>query len=212
MPAASNQRDCATVASGMSELADDKDLVARLRARDDGAFEQLVRRTTGSLLATARRFVRSEEDARDAVQSAFVRAIQALPKFRQESRLSTWLHRILVNECLMRLRRRHDEVELDDTLLPAFQADGHQLQPSTDWSESAEAALQRSETKAIVQAAIDQLPDTYRTVLMLRDIEELEPAEAAELLGISTNVLKVRLHRARQALRTLLERQLGGQP
>jgi RNA polymerase sigma-70 factor (ECF subfamily) len=194
----------------MSAFADDADFVARLQAGDNGAFEQLVRRTTGPLLATARRFVRNEDDARDAVQSAFVRALQALPKFRQESRLSTWLHRILVNECLMRLRRRHDDVELDEELLPAFQADGHQLQPSTDWSESAEAAIERRETSAIVQAAIDQLPETYRTVLILRDIEELTPAEAAEMLGISTNTLKVRLHRARQALRTLLQRQFGG--
>jgi RNA polymerase sigma-70 factor (ECF subfamily) len=194
----------------MSLYADDAELVARLRAGDEGAFEQLVRRTTGSLLATARRFVRSEEDARDVVQSAFVRAFQALPKFRQESRLSTWLHRIVVNESLGRLRRRHDDVELDENLLPRFVADGHQVQPTTDWSDSAEAALQRSETRAIVQAAIDQLPDSYRTVLMLRDIEEVEAPEAAEMLGITTNLLKVRLHRARQALRTLLERQLGG--
>jgi RNA polymerase sigma-70 factor (ECF subfamily) len=194
----------------MSLYADDAELVARLRAGDEGAFEQLVRRTTGSLLATARRFVRSEDDARDVVQSAFVRAFQALPKFRQESRLSTWLHRIVVNESLGRLRRRHDVVELDDNLLPRFVADGHQVQPTTDWSDSAEAALQRSETKAIVQAAIDQLPDSYRTVLMLRDIEEVEAPEAAEMLGITTNLLKVRLHRARQALRTLLERQFGG--
>jgi RNA polymerase sigma-70 factor, ECF subfamily len=190
--------------------ADDAELVARLRAGDDGAFEQLVRRTTGSLLATARRFVRSEDDARDAVQSAFIRAFQALPKFRQEARLSTWLHRILVNECLQRLRRRHDDVELDAELLPRFVADGHQVQPTTDWSDSAEAALERSETRAMVQDAIDQLPDSYRTVLMLRDIEEVDAPEAAEILGISTNLLKVRLHRARQALRTLLERQFGG--
>lgn len=197
----------------MSVLADDANFVARLRAGDNTAFEELVRGTTASLLATARRFLRNDEDARDAVQSSFVQAFQALPRFRAQSRISTWLHRIVINESLQRLRKKtHEEVELDEELLPRFAADGHQTPAATDWTDSAEAALERQETAAIVQAAIDRLPEAYRTVLMLRDIEELDAAEAAKMLGITTNLLKVRLHRARQALRTLLERELGGAP
>jgi len=190
---------------------DEPQLVARLRAGEESAFEQLVRSTSGRLLAAARRLLRNEEDARDAVQSAFIRAFQSLSRFREESRLSTWLHRILVNEALMRLRSRaRGEEESIDGLLPTFIADGHQTRDTVDWSETADKALERAETSALINRAIDQLPESYRTVLVMRDLEEMSTAEAAELLGVSTNVIKVRLHRARQALRTLLEREFGG--
>lgn len=185
--------------------------MARLRAGEESAFEQLVRSTSGRLLATARRLLRNDEEARDAVQSAFIRAFQSLSRFREESRLSTWLHRILINEALMRLRSRpKQEEESIDDLLPTFVSDGHQTRDTIDWSDTAEAALERAETSAIVNRAIDRLPESYRTVLLLRDIEELSNGEIAEKLGLSTNAVKVRVHRARQALRTLLEKEFGG--
>jgi len=190
---------------------DEPQLVARLRAGEESAFEQLVRSTSGRLLAAARRLLRNEEDARDAVQSAFIRAFQSLSRFREESRLSTWLHRILVNEALMKLRSRaRGEEESIDPLLPTFVADGHQTRDTVDWSESADKALERAETRALINRAIDQLPESYRTVLVMRDLEEMNTAEVAEMLGVSANVIKVRLHRARQALRTLLEHEFGG--
>ena len=189
---------------------DEPALVARLRAGEESAFEQLVRLNSGRLLATARRLLRNEEDARDAVQSAFIRAFQSLGRFREESRLSTWLHRILVNEALMKLRSRKPDEESIDDLLPSFLEDGHQVRETVDWSDLADKALERAETVALVDRLIEQLPESYRTVLVLRDIEGMSNAEIAEMLGISTNLVKVRLHRARQALRTLLERELGG--
>jgi RNA polymerase sigma-70 factor (ECF subfamily) len=191
-------------------VLDEPTLVARLRAGEESAFEQLVRSTSGRLLATARRLLRNEEDARDAVQSAFIRAFQSLGRFRQESRLSTWLHRILVNEALMRLRSRKSSEESIDDLLPSFQEDGHQVRETADWSDLADKSLERAETAEMVNRLIEQLPESYRTVLVLRDIEGMSNAEIAEMLGISTNLVKVRLHRARQALRTLIERELGG--
>jgi RNA polymerase sigma-70 factor, ECF subfamily len=196
----------------MSEMtADEPQLVARLRAGEESAFEQLVRATSGRLLAAARRLLRNEEDARDAVQSAFVRAFQSLSRFREESRLSTWLHRILINEALMRLRsKRPDEEGSIDELLPTFKEDGHQTRDTIDWSESAERALERAETAALVNRLIAKLPYSYRTVLVMRDIEGLTNSEIAGVLGISSNLVKVRVHRARQALRTLLEREFGG--
>jgi RNA polymerase sigma-70 factor (ECF subfamily) len=192
-----------------SLVLDEPQLIARLRAGEESAFEQLVRSTSGKLLASARRILRNEDDARDAVQSAFIRAFQSLSRFREEARISTWLHRILVNEALMRLRSRATAEGSIDELLPTFLQDGHQTRDTIDWSESAEAALVRAETAAVVRRLIDQLPETYRTVLLLRDIEEMTNAEIAEMLGVSKNVVKVRVHRARQALRALLEREFG---
>jgi RNA polymerase sigma-70 factor (ECF subfamily) len=197
----------------MTQLTfDEPELIARLRAGEESAFEQLVRATSGRLLATARRFLRNDEDARDAVQSAFIRAFQSLSRFRQESSISTWLHRILVNEALMRLRsRRKREEESVDDLLPSFIEDGHQTRDTVDWTENAETAMERAETSELVRRKIDELPESYRTVLVMRDLEEMSNSEIAEALGISVNLVKVRLHRARQALRTLLERQFGGE-
>jgi RNA polymerase sigma-70 factor, ECF subfamily len=190
-------------APGVTEDA----LVARLRAGDEAAFELVVRREGGRLLAVARRFLRNEDDARDAVQEAFLSAFRSIATFAQGSRFSTWLHRILINVCLMKLRstRRRAEGSIED-LLPKFAEDGHQIDhPTPGWEGSAEELLQRSETRVIVRRTIEQLPDTYRSVLLLRDIEELTTEEVARLLGVTENAVKIRLHRARQALRTLLE-------
>jgi RNA polymerase sigma-70 factor, ECF subfamily len=193
-----------------SLVIDEPQLLARLRAGEESAFEQLVRSTGGRLLAAARRLLRNEEDARDAVQSAFIRAFQSLPRFREESRLSTWLYRILVNEALMRLRSKKGKEESIEELLPSFVEDGHQVRDTVDWSDAADKALERAETAAMVNRLIDQLPESYRNVLVMRDIEGMSNGEIAEMLGVTTNVIKVRVHRARQALRTLLERELGG--
>src|SRR6185369_4687226 len=150
-----------------------------------------------------------EEDARDAVQDAFVSAFKSIDSFKAGSTLATWLHRIVVNSALMRLRtqRRHPEEEIDD-LLPKFKADGHQVRDSIDWSESAEEMIAREETREQVRRAIDMLPETHRVILIMRDIEEMTTEEVAAALGITTTAAKVRLHRARQALRTLLDRDL----
>jgi len=181
--------------------------LARLREGDGSAFEWLVREHGGRLLSVARRFLRDEEDARDAVQDTFLSAYRSIGDFAGGSQLSTWLHRIAINACLMRLRtrRRKPEERIDD-LLPRFAADGHQENhPTLPWEGSAETLIERSQTRAIVRQAIDRLPDPYRTVLLLRDIEEISTGEAARLLGVTENAVKIRLHRARQALRTLLE-------
>jgi RNA polymerase sigma-70 factor (ECF subfamily) len=191
--------------------ADDAALVAKLRNGDSGAFEQLVRRDTPRLLRVARRFFDSEEDARDAVQDAFVAAFRSIRDFESSSLLSTWLHRIVINACLMKLRSRRRKPEEDiEQYLPRFLEDGHQVESSTAWSESAETMLERTETRHLVRDAIARLPETYRVVLTLRDIEELTNDEAAEILGISPNAVKIRLHRGRQALRTLLDPHMRG--
>ena len=180
-------------------------LVNRLQRGDEAAFEELVRRHGGRLLSVARRFLGGSEDAQDAVQEAFIKAFKAIHTFEERAQLQTWLHRILVNTALMKLRerRRRPEESIDD-LLPTFTTDGHQAVESREWSD---ALLERKETAGIVRDAIARLPEPYRVVLVLRDLEERDTAETARLLGMTTTAVKVRLHRARQALRTLLDRE-----
>lgn len=193
-------------ASPATPADDDARLVARLRAGDPAAYEEVVRAYGPRLLAVATRFMRNPDDARDALQDGFLSAFRAIRTFTGEARLSTWLHRIVVNAALMKLRsrRRAPETSIED-LLPAFREDGHQAEPAAAWHDDSHEALERDERRALVRRAIDELPESYRTVLILRDIEELDTAETAQLLGITDNAVKIRLHRARQALRTLLD-------
>lgn len=192
----------ATVERGNEEQA----LLAALRGGDDRAYERLVNEHGGRMLAVARRMLRNDEEARDALQEAFLLAFRGLPRFAGQSRLGTWLHRIVVNASLMKLRsRRAHPEEPIEPLLPTFLDDGHSAVSYGDWPESADLLLERSEIRERVRASIDRLPDTYRTVLLLRDIEEMDTGEVATALGITPNAVKIRLHRARQALRELLD-------
>lgn len=187
---------------------DESSLVQALKAGDPAAFETLVRLHGGRMLSVARRFVANEEDARDVVQDAFVSAFRSIDRFEGQAKLSTWLHRITVNTALMKLRsRRRRPEESIEPLLPAFAEDGHHAAPIVEWPE-AEDLLHRKQTAARVRAAIDRLPEGYRTVLLLRDIEELTTEETARMLDLTINAVKIRLHRARLALRTLLDADL----
>jgi RNA polymerase sigma-70 factor (ECF subfamily) len=192
--------------SRFAEPLDEATLLARLRAGDGDAFEACVRAYCGRLLAVARRILRNEEDVRDAVQDAFLSAFKGIARFQGQSSLGTWLHRIAVNAALGRLRsqQRHPEQSIED-LLPHFGEGEHQIDPPAPWKATSETILQREESRELVRRCIGQLPETYRTVLLLRDIEGLDTEEAARALGTSTGVVKTRLHRARQALRFLLD-------
>jgi RNA polymerase sigma-70 factor (ECF subfamily) len=196
----------ASAAGHQADEHDDPQLVAALRAGDLTAFEKIVREHARPLLAVARRLLRNDDDAREAVQDAFVSAFRSCGRFEGSSRISTWLHRIVVNACLMRLRtqRRRVEVSIDDWL-PRFLPDGHHEASFIDWSNAAHAMIEQEETCALVRRCIDQLPDAYRTVLLMHDIEGIPVHEVATALDISSNAVHIRLHRARQALRTLLD-------
>jgi RNA polymerase sigma-70 factor (ECF subfamily) len=177
-----------------------------VRAGEAAACEELVRRYGGRMLAVARRLLRSAEDSADAVQDAFLAGFRSLDQFEGKSSLGTWLHRIVVNTCLMKLRSRSRRRDVPiDALLPAFDETGHHARPVQPWQEQGLSRLARDETRAQVRACIDRLPEPYRTVLLLRDIEELDTEQTAQQLGVSHGAVKTRLHRARQALRTLLE-------
>jgi RNA polymerase sigma-70 factor (ECF subfamily) len=180
-------------------------LVERIRSGDDRACEQFVRQFGPRMLAVARRFFpRCEEDANDAVQDAFISAFAALQRFEGKSAMNTWLHRIVSNACLMKLRKNRPEESIEP-LLPSFAADGHHAQPPRQWADDAAQAAEQEEVRVKIRECIDRLPESYRAVLLLRDIEEFDTKETARLLSCTPNNVKVRLHRARQALRTLLE-------
>ena len=183
----------------------DSVLLERLREGDDEACAHLVGRHAPRMLAVARRLLQSEEDGADAVQDSFLSAFRSLGSFSGNSSLATWLHRITVNSCLMKLRSRsrRRDIPLDD-LLPAIDENGR-YSPSGMGEETAHSRLARDETRSLVRACIDRLPEAYRRVLVLRDIEELDTDETARQLGMTAGAVKTCLHRARQALRTLLD-------
>jgi len=181
-------------------------LLARLRAGDGSAYDDLVRAYSPRMLAVTRRILNSEEDAKDAVQDAFLSAFRGLATFEGGALLSTWLHRIAVNAALMKLRTRRRKPERSiEPLLPVYQEDGHHAETFQDWNLPVDKAMMRAEDRAVVRQCIGELPENYRTVLILRDIEELDTEETAARLGLTPNAVKIRLHRARQALRTLLD-------
>ena len=187
-------------------VLDEQALLRGLRERRADAFETLVRTYTPRLLAVARRMMPTDEDARDVVQDAFLNAFRSIDRFEGQSKVSTWLHRIVVNAALMKLRtRRRKPEESLEPLLPSFKESGGHMDKFTQWDEAADQLAEREETRQVVRDAILSLPDTYREVLILRDIEEMSTDETARSLDITPNAVKIRLHRARLALRTLLD-------
>jgi RNA polymerase sigma-70 factor, ECF subfamily len=188
----------------------DRQLLKALQGGDEQAFELLVRVYGGRMLAVARRFVRNDEDAQDIVQTAYLNAFRSVGQFEGHCLVSTWLHRIVVNTALMKLRsrRRKPETSIDE-LLPSFQDDGHHVEQFSDWCAPADELMERDQTRAMVRSCIDRLPENYREVLILRDIEELSTEESALMLSMTPTAVKVRLHRARQALSTLLRHEFA---
>jgi RNA polymerase sigma-70 factor (ECF subfamily) len=185
--------------------SDELGLVAELRAGKPAAFERLVREYGPAMRAVARRLLKNDEDADDALQEAFLAAFRAVARFESRSSLGTWLHRIAVNAALMKLRGKSERAQEDvDELLPQFVGLGVFAEAQTRWCELPEDPVVRAELCDGVRAAIDDLPEAYRSALLLRDIEGLSNEELAEHFGVTVNAAKIRVHRARQALRTLL--------
>ncbi len=175
-------------------------------------LEPFVRSNTAWMLAVAVRILQDKGHAEDAVQVAFTKILTNIDGFEGRSALKTWMHRIVVNEALMILRKikRRQEQSIDG-LMPEFDGSGCRVEFVLTETETPEELLEKAQTSRAVSAAINQLPDPYRIVLCLRDIEELSTLEVCEMLDISEANVKVRLHRARAALKKLLEPVLKGQ-
>jgi RNA polymerase sigma-70 factor (ECF subfamily) len=165
-----------------------------------------VSRYGGRLLGVARGILRDGQAAEDCLQDIFVQAYLHIDSFQERSALPTWLHRIAVNAALVRLRSRRRRAEEPlENLLPAFDEYGHR-EPLGKPSVDPEDMTARAEEIARVREAVDRLPDSYRLVLLLRDFEGLSTGETAEALETTAGAVKLRLHRARAALKTLIER------
>lgn len=178
---------------------------------DAAAIEALVREHAGWMLALCQRLLGEKALAEDGVQDAMINAFCKLPQLEDPLALKAWLYRVTLNSCLAILRRRKkQEAELPGGTLPEFDENGCRIEPVWTRFESPEDLLNRNETRSMVLDKIAELPEKYRLLILLRDIEELSTAETAELLGLSQSNAKVRLHRARSALKKLLEPLLRG--
>ena len=186
-------------------------LVAQARLGDELAIRKLIKANNQRLFRVARGVVRDDAEAEDVVQAAYVAAFTKLDGFREDARFSTWLTRIALNEALGRVRRRRPTTELD-TLDQDGAADGgwtEQL-PISLMPLAADSEISRSEMRHLIEDAIDSLPEAFRLVFILRDVEGLSQLETAAQLGLKVETVKTRLHRARQALRANIEEKVQG--
>jgi RNA polymerase sigma-70 factor (ECF subfamily) len=189
---------------------DEHQLVAAAKSGDVTAFEELVSRYERKIFRLTMNITRNREDAEDAMQDAFLKSYSHLKSFQGDSRFYTWLVRIAANEALMRLRkRRPNQFSLDEPI-----GGDEDLMPRElrDWGPGPEQRFAQTEMREILSSVIDELEPEYRTVFVLRDIEELSTEETADAVGISVPAVKSRLLRARLKLRQKLNRyfQQGG--
>ena len=195
----------------------DLSLVRRLREGDSAALEALMARYTDRVYRLACGITGSAADAEEVVQDVFLTLFRKAHTFEERAAVSSWIYRITVNTALIKRRGQRGQREVSiESLLPTFLPDGHRAgEPAllrTDWSQTAESELLAKETREIVQLAIHDLPDPYRTVVVLRDLEGLSSEQVAEVVGDSVPAVKSRLHRARMALREVLSRHLESRP
>lgn len=188
-------------------VQDDRTLLSRAQGGDMSAFEALVGRHEDKVYGLALRMTRSEADAAEITQDTFLSAYQHLAEFRGEAAFGSWVHRIAANNALMRLRRqRVVDIVSDDLAGPEFTDRGYLAEaPDTDWSRRADDKILDEELGRAIQEATDALPEGYREVFLLKDVEGLSYEEISEMVGISVPAVKSRLHRGRLALREAID-------
>jgi RNA polymerase sigma-70 factor (ECF subfamily) len=205
--------------------AEEADLLARLRAGDERAFESLVEQHHGTMIAVARTYVKTSEVAEEVVQEAWLHVLQGLDRFEGRSSLKTWILRILVNTAITRGGREARSVPFSSLALadeqePAVEPErfrppgeafaGHWSRYPGDWSSLPEEGLLGRETLEVVKRAIEELPDAQRAVIAMRDIAGFNAEEVCDALEVSAGHQRVLLHRARSRVRAALERHLDG--
>ncbi|GIU80240.1 MAG: RNA polymerase sigma factor [Bryobacteraceae bacterium] len=185
--------------------AGEGDLVERAKAGDMEAFAELVRRYERRIYRMARQITQNDEDAEDVLQESFLKAFEHLDSFQGQSKFYTWVTRIAVNESLMKLRKRKSDrtVSLDENIETDEEPIVREI---AVWDDTPESKYSQEELREILDRAIDSLKPIFRTVFILRDVEEMSTEETAEVLGLSVAAVKSRLLRARLQLRERLTR------
>lgn len=194
-----------TVTVTSQEPLSDQEVVARVLAGETSMFEIVMRRYNQRLYRVARAILRNDGEAEDVMQDAYVRAYEHLDQFAGRAKFSTWLTRIAVHEALARQRRGNRYQELE----PMSESDGDPMDSFASMALTPEEEVSNSEIRTLLEKAVEKLPDAYRTVFVLRDIENMTTTETADSLEISEENVKVRLHRARALLRKTLYDRAG---
>lgn len=186
----------------MPKKSDDQ-LVAELKHGDQSAFSELVARHQAKVYQLALKLTRNEADAEDVLQETFLRVYNRIETFRGEAAFSSWLYRIAANASFAKLgeRRKHEHADLDD-VHPEFEAG--LTQPVNDWSRQPDSVLMGKETLGMLEKAISELPEDFRVVVLLRDVQGLSNNQVADILNLTVAAVKSRLHRARLFLRKRL--------
>ena len=198
----------ATVAAAYGKLSD-PELAQRIASGDRDAFELLMRRHNQILYRTARSILKDDAEAEDAAQEAWLLAYRAIGNFRGDAKLSTWLVRIVVNEAISRRRKRSRGAEVIQ-LNGETQEDREAVEENVNQTlpEQPEHAARRAQTRRLLETKIDELPDAFRTVFVLRALEELSVEESAVALGIPEATVRSRFFRARALLREALSKEI----
>lgn len=195
-----------------AQADEDRELLAKAQAGDMAAFEELVERHRDQVFGLALRMTRSDADAAEITQDTFLSAFQHLSEFRGEAAFGSWVHRIAANHALMRLR--HSQVAQSahaELSTPEFNSRGSLLDYSeSDWSRRADEKALDAELRKAIEDATDRLPQGYREVFLLKDVEGLSYEEIAEITGDSVPAVKSRLHRARLSLRDAIDKFYNG--
>jgi len=192
------------VATSQEPLSDEE-VVTRVLAGETGMFEIIMRRYNQLLYRVARSILRNDGEAEDVMQDAYVRAYEHLGQFAAKAKFSTWLTRIAVHEALSRQRRGNRYQELE----PMSEREGDPMDRFASLAPDPEQQASNSEVRRLLEEAVEKLPDAYRTIFILRDIEEMSTTDAADVLEITEDNVKVRLHRARALLRKSLYARAG---
>ena len=196
---------CPTEVATSQELLSDEEVVTRVLAGETGMFEIIMRRHNQLLYRVARAILRNDGEAEDEMQDAYVRAYEHLDQFAGRAKFATWLTRIAVHEALARQRRGNRYQELE----PMSEREGDPMDRFASLAPDPEQQASSSEVRRLLEEAVEKLPDAYRTIFMLRDVEDMSTTDAAEVLEITEDNVKVRLHRARALLRKSLYARAG---
>ncbi len=198
-----------TTTSSSSHPPSDVEIARRIAAGDQNELQRLMRLYNQRLFRTARSILRDDAEAEDAVQESYLLAYKAMAHFRGDAKLSTWLVRIVANEALGRLRKRSrsaDLIQLSGTMFPMSDDSGPNMTDISD--EQPDDAAIRAQMRLLLEAKIDKLPDVFRTVFVLRAVEEMTAEEAGVCLGIPPATVRTRYFRAKALLRESLAREI----